>query len=317
MIGCEGTDDHSPQHMSEYPLQPPPEPESAFGVLSASCDRRQHRGGGARRRRADLTGLFKFKFALSFLLPGVIYSLAGWCSCCWCTRWARHPAAEGLSASAPTFIPFMGAMVAMRDMPSGRGGAGVGRPDPGQRRALAVRDLGGKERWTRKPAASAGLTGLLLNLFNLVPRRPPRRVRGRPHCTCSGSLGLFTEIALLAFHYRTLLLHRAGLRGLRGVPTVAGPHDPAARAYHEARYRLQRLHRARWWRSLFDYFACQRLSGAAVGEAPVEQRGGACCLPWACRHTRVRVVLPGRPPPRRHWPAAVVDPLLIPSRQVG
>jgi Zn-dependent protease len=79
----------------------------------------------------------------------------------------------GLAAGAPVFVPFVGAVIAMRDRPRDAHAealVGIGGPALGGAAALgvlAVAWLGGGPFWYALAA-----TGLLLNLFNLLPVSP-------------------------------------------------------------------------------------------------------------------------------------------------
>jgi Zn-dependent protease len=80
---------------------------------------------------------------------------------------------EGIRASAPMFIPFLGALVAMKEMPRDAAAeARVGLAGPvlgsiGALVPLAIYEINGGEFW-----AALAFTGFLLNLFNLLPVLP-------------------------------------------------------------------------------------------------------------------------------------------------
>ena len=80
---------------------------------------------------------------------------------------------EGVKASAPMFIPFMGAVVAMKELPKDAlAEARVGLAGPvlgslGAALLIPVWQITGDEFW-----AALAFTGLFLNLFNLLPMLP-------------------------------------------------------------------------------------------------------------------------------------------------
>ena len=82
----------------------------------------------------------------------------------------RH---EGIPASAPVFIPFIGAFVAMRGMPRDayvEAKVAMGGPVAGSIAAWATLAAG---MWREQPMlVTLGHAGILLNLFNLIPVSP-------------------------------------------------------------------------------------------------------------------------------------------------
>lgn len=80
---------------------------------------------------------------------------------------------EGIPAGAPVFIPFLGAVIAMRGMPRNayvEAKVGIGGPLLGSAAAWAVLGAG---LWSGSPIlASIGHAGILVNLFNLIPVSP-------------------------------------------------------------------------------------------------------------------------------------------------
>jgi Zn-dependent protease len=82
----------------------------------------------------------------------------------------RH---EGVPAGAPVFIPFLGAVIAMRGRPRNayvEAKVGIGGPVLGSIGAWVVLAAG---LWTHHPLlVSLGHTGVLINLFNLIPVSP-------------------------------------------------------------------------------------------------------------------------------------------------
>jgi Zn-dependent protease len=80
---------------------------------------------------------------------------------------------QGIRAGAPVFIPFVGAVIAMKSLPRDayvEALVGIGGPILGSLGAfvcLVVGWLGGGEIWY-----ALGYTGFMLNLFNLIPISP-------------------------------------------------------------------------------------------------------------------------------------------------
>lgn len=82
----------------------------------------------------------------------------------------RH---EGIPASAPVFIPFIGAFVAMRGMPRDayvEAKVAIGGPIAGSIAAWAT--LAAGMWWEQPMLVTLGHAGILLNLFNLIPVSP-------------------------------------------------------------------------------------------------------------------------------------------------
>jgi Zn-dependent protease len=80
---------------------------------------------------------------------------------------------EGIPAGAPVFIPFLGAVIAMRGMPRDayvEAKVGIGGPILGSLAAWAVLGTG---LWLQSPMlVNLGHAGILINLFNLIPVSP-------------------------------------------------------------------------------------------------------------------------------------------------
>ena len=82
----------------------------------------------------------------------------------------RH---EGIPASAPVFIPFVGAFIAMRGRPRDayvEAKVGIGGPIAGSIAAWAV--LAAGVATDQRLLVTLGHAGILLNLFNLIPVSP-------------------------------------------------------------------------------------------------------------------------------------------------
>jgi Zn-dependent protease len=126
--------------------------------------------------------LFKFKFLFTFALAVGAYALFwGW----WFglgfavlllihelghVIWLRR---EGVRASLPVFIPFMGAFVAMKEMPrNAYVEAKVGLAGPVLGTAGALATLVWAEQVNSDLLRALAYLGFLLNLFNLIPVVP-------------------------------------------------------------------------------------------------------------------------------------------------
>jgi Zn-dependent protease len=103
---------------------------------------------------------------------------------------------EGIDAGAPVFIPFVGAFITMREQPRDayvEAKVAIGGPVLGSIGAWAVLAVG---LATESPLLAAlGHTGILINLFNLVPLAPldGGRIAGaftRPYWVAGYALGV-------------------------------------------------------------------------------------------------------------------------------
>lgn len=104
-----------------------------------------------------------FPFALGFVLLIFVHEFGHWI--------ALHR--EGIPAGAPVFIPFLGAFIAMRGQPRDayvEAKVAIGGPILGSLGAWAVLAAG---LLTDRPLlVTLGHSGILLNLFNLIPVSP-------------------------------------------------------------------------------------------------------------------------------------------------
>ncbi|MGB7589461.1 MAG: site-2 protease family protein [Solirubrobacterales bacterium] len=126
---------------------------------------------------------------------------------------------EGIKASAPFFIPFLGALIAMREMPkSAIAEARVGLAGPvlgsaGALAALAIGLLTGSELFK-----ALAFTGFFLNLFNLLPVSPLDG--GRAMAAISPWLwlvGMVVLAGLLILHFNAFLLLIVVIGGLESI----------------------------------------------------------------------------------------------------
>ena len=93
---------------------------------------------------------------------------------------------QGLPVSAPMFIPFLGAMIMLKELPDNawnEAKVAIAGPILGGLGAAAVWGLG--EYYDSELLVALAFTGFFLNLFNLAPISPARRRpdrRGDPPC---------------------------------------------------------------------------------------------------------------------------------------
>ncbi len=175
-------------------------------------------GGGllALKFLGQFAVLFKFKFLFTFAITVGAYALFwGW----WFglgfavlllvhelghVIWLRR---EGITSSMPVFIPFMGAFVAMKEMPKNayvEAKVGLAGPVLGTAGALAV--LVWAEEANSNLLRALAYIGFLLNLFNLIPIVPLDG--GRAVSALHPAFwfaGLFA-LALLFFKYESPIL---------------------------------------------------------------------------------------------------------------
>jgi Zn-dependent protease len=160
--------------------------------------------------------LFKFKFLFTFLLAVGSYALfwGWWFGLGFAVLLLLHELGhviqlrrEGISASLPVFIPFMGAFVAMKEMPKNAYiEAKVGLAGPVLGSAAALATLVWAEQVNSDLLRALAYLGFLLNLFNLIPVVPLDG--GRAVSALHPAFwfaGLFA-IAILFFKYESPIL---------------------------------------------------------------------------------------------------------------
>jgi Zn-dependent protease len=141
---------------------------------------------------------------------------------------------EGIKASAPLFIPFMGAFVGMKQLPDNAAAeARVGLAGPvlgsiGCLIPLGIYELSGNELWK-----ALAFTGFFLNLFNLLPVLPLDGGRAMaalsPWMWIAGFAALVALTLLFPNPIMVLILLLGGLETLR---RWRARKTPESQAYH-------------------------------------------------------------------------------------
>jgi len=230
---------------------PPPEDPPFRSPLQERRGLLRRAGGGiaaggllALKLLGNLAFLFKFKFLLSFLISAALYTWAwGWqFGVGFLLLLMVHEMGhviqlrrEGIEASAPMFVPFLGAFVAMKELPDNawtEAKVGLAGPVLGSAGALAV--LVWAEQVDSNLLRALAYVGFLLNLFNLVPIVPfdGGRAVAALH-PVFWFLGLFM-VALFFFAYHNLFaLLVLGLGGYELYRRWTHRNEPAFTAYHK------------------------------------------------------------------------------------
>jgi Zn-dependent protease len=148
---------------------------------------------------------------------------------------------EGIKTGPVTFIPFLGAYVAMKEMPKDAAAeARVGLAGPvlgtvGTLIPLAIWQLGGGDFWQ-----ALAFVGFFLNLFNLLPVLPLDGGRAMaaltPKMWIVGFLGLIAITFLAPNPIMILILLFGGVETWR---RWQQRKDPEAQAYHRVRPRTR------------------------------------------------------------------------------
>jgi Zn-dependent protease len=171
------------------------------------------------------TLLWGWKFAVGFVLLLFVHELGH----------VIQLRREGISASAPMFIPFLGAAVAMKEMPkdaAAEARVGLAGPVLGSLAALVplgIHELaGGGDFW-----AALAFTGFLLNLFNLLPVLPLDG--GRAMAALSPWMwivGFAALVVLTVLYPNPILLLVILLGGIETWRRWQQRRSPEARAYN-------------------------------------------------------------------------------------
>ncbi|HYX84900.1 MAG TPA: site-2 protease family protein [Gaiellales bacterium] len=230
---------------------PAPEPEPAFeSPVQEHRGLLRRAGGGAAagglillKFLGKFAFLFKAKFLFSFLISAALYAWAwGWqFGVGFVILLLVHELGhviqlrrEGVDASAPTFIPFLGAFVAMKQLPQNawtEAKVGLAGPVLGSAGALVV--LLWAEQTDSNLLRALAYVGFLLNLINLVPVVPldGGRAAAALH-PAFWFLGLFM-VALFFFAFHNLLaLIVLALGAFELYRRWNRRNEPEFRAYH-------------------------------------------------------------------------------------
>jgi Zn-dependent protease len=194
-----------------------------------------------------LLGLLKLKFvgtSLSMLISVGAYALlfpvsfaVGFVALIWVHEMGHvlQLRREGIKASAPMFVPFLGAFVAMKEMPKdalAEARVGLAGPVLGTLGALGVL---GAYALTQEPVLlGLAYVGFLINLFNLAPMLPLDG--GRAVGAMSPAfwlLGVVAMVALLFVRPNPILILVAFLGGSELWRRWRSRNTPQGRAYHK------------------------------------------------------------------------------------
>lgn len=142
---------------------------------------------------------------------------------------------EGVPATAPMFIPFLGAFVGMKELPkdaAAEARVGLAGPVVGTAGALLA---WGVFQWTGNPLfLGLAYIGFLLNLFNLLPTLPLDG--GRAMAALSPTfwfLGLAGALVLLVFTFNPILLLVLIMGGIELWHRFKARKDPEEARYYE------------------------------------------------------------------------------------
>ena len=176
--------------------------------------------------------LWGWKFAVGFVLLLFVHELGH----------ALEAKRQGLDVSAPLFIPFLGALIALREMPHDvwrEFKIAIAGPILGSVGAAAVW-LGGESIDSDLLVALA-FTGFLLNLFNLLPVSPldGGRIVAAIH-PAIWALGLVALVALVIVAPNPILIIVLVFGGLEVWRRWHARNEPGGREY----YRVSRGRRA-------------------------------------------------------------------------
>jgi len=177
---------------------------------------------------------------------------------------------KGVPASAPIFIPFLGAVISMRGMPrSVRDEAEIGIAGPIAGTAGALVCLGIGQVYGGALWPWLGVIGLFLNLFNLLPVSPLDG--GRVAAAISRWLwpvGLVGLLALFILTHNPFLLLVTVIGGAETVARFRGRHAPTA---HPGYYDISKAERLA---ITVLYFGLIALIGVLMLTSPLLQVSG-------------------------------------------
>jgi Zn-dependent protease len=173
---------------------------------------------------AAYASIWSWRFALGFTVLLLVHELGH----------VIQLRREGVPASMPLFIPFLGAVVGMKELPKNAWiEAKVGLAGPVLGTAGAGVCLGIAVAADSDLLRALSYTGFLLNLFNLIPVLPLDG--GRAAAAFSPLVwfvGLFAVALLFFLHHSTILLLILGLGGYELYGRWSARHRPESVAYH-------------------------------------------------------------------------------------
>lgn len=173
---------------------------------------------------AAYSSIWGWRFALGFMVLLFVHELGH----------VIQLRREGVPASAPLFIPFLGAFVGMKELPKNawmEAKVGLAGPVLGTLGAAAC--LGVAIGTDSDLLRAVAYTGFLLNLFNLIPVLPLDG--GRAAAAFHPGfwfVGVFAIALLYFWHHNPLVLLVAALGGYELFHRWGRRNDPQAQAYH-------------------------------------------------------------------------------------
>src|SRR5919198_5892405 len=173
---------------------------------------------------------------------------------------------KGVPASAPLFIPFLGAMIGMRALPrSVKDEAEIGIAGPIAGTAGALACLGLEALYGGRLWPLLALLGLYLNLFNLLPVSPLDG--GRIVAAISRWLwivGLVSLVGLFVLHPNPFLLLIALIGGAETIARFQGRHTATAHAGYYDVSMLERVTLAVLYFGLIALIAVTMLTNPVI-----------------------------------------------------
>ena len=171
--------------------------------------------------------LWGWKFAIGFVVLIFVHEMGH----------VLEAKRQGLPVSAPMFIPFLGALITLKQLPDdawAEAKVAIAGPIVGGLGAAAVWGLG--EALDSELLVALAFTGFFLNLFNLLPVVPldGGRAMAAVH-PAMWALGLAGLVALAFWHPNPILLLVLVFGGLELWNRWRNRHSPEARAYYRVK----------------------------------------------------------------------------------
>jgi Zn-dependent protease len=173
---------------------------------------------------AAYSSIWGWRFALGFMVLLFVHELGH----------VIQLRREGVRATAPLFVPFLGAFVGMKELPKNawvEAKVGLAGPVLGTIGALAC--LAVAVGTDSNLLRAVAYTGFFLNLLNLIPVLPLDG--GRAAAAFHPGfwfVGVFAIALLFFWHHNPLVLLIAALGGYELFHRWGHRHDPQAQAYH-------------------------------------------------------------------------------------